>query len=586
MMFVLTDVVGLGKLPEHPELGKLDGEMVGSILEPAAQLAADVLAPLNVGGDRTPAKLSDGKVTTSPGFKEAYLQYCAGGWNSVVFDPAHGGQGLPWLVAFAVQEMWQGANMAFGLCPLLNQGAVEAIEAHGSDELKAEYLPKMISGEWTGTMNLTEPQAGSDLSAVRTKAVRADDGTFRISGQKIFITYGEHDYTDNIIHLVLARIEGAPEGIKGISLFLVPKFLKDPSSPNGFDAASATRNDLLCTGLEHKLGIHASPTCTMQFGDKGGAVGYLVGAENEGMKNMFTMMNNARLSVGLQGVAIAEAAYQKALAYAKERVQGVSVSKKDSARVSISEHPDVKRMLLSMASQVEAGRVLAYEAALALDLANAGDAAAQGRVDLLTPLVKSWCTDMAVDVASTGIQIHGGMGFIEETGAAQFLRDARILPIYEGTNGIQSADLAFRKILRGGGVDLKAFLKTFGDVLASLKEARGDDAEVIHKRLGDAYAAVEKASEHLFALAGEDADYVAAVSSVYLKALASTACGMMMARAALAAQEKLSGGEGDAAFLKNKILKARFFAEHFLPLAESQAETVLSGAKTIVSSRF
>ncbi|HEU4838576.1 MAG TPA: acyl-CoA dehydrogenase family protein [Micavibrio sp.] len=575
MMFVLSDVVGLDKLPEHPDLGKLDGEMVGSILEPAAQLAADVLAPLNHTGDKAGAKWKDGDVTTAPGFKDAYKQYCEGGWNSVVFDPAHGGQGLPWLVAFAVQEMWQGANMAFGLCPLLNQGAVEAIEAHGSDELKAEYLPKMISGEWTGTMNLTEPQAGSDLSAVRSKAVRGNDGAYRISGQKIFITYGEHDYTDNIIHLVLARIEGALEGIKGISLFLVPKFLKD-----------GTRNDLLCTGLEHKLGIHASPTCTMQFGDKGGAIGYLVGAENEGMKNMFTMMNNARLSVGLQGVAIAEAAYQKALAYAKDRVQGVSVSKKDSGRVSISEHPDVKRMLLSMASQVEAGRVLAYEAALSLDLANAGDAAARGCVDLLTPLVKSWCTDMAVDVASTGIQIHGGMGFIEETGAAQFLRDARILPIYEGTNGIQSADLAFRKILRGGGSDLKVFLKTFDAVLASLKEASGDDAEVIRKRLADAYAAVGKASEHLFALAGDDADYVAAVSSVYLKALATAACGMMMARAALAAQEKLSGGEGDAAFLENKILKARFFAENFLPMAGSHAETVLSGAKTIVSSRF
>lgn len=575
MMFVLNDVVGLDRLPEHPDLGKLEGEIVGSILEPAAQMAADVLAPLNVSGDKTPAKLSEGKVTTSPGFKDAYLQYCAGGWNAVVFDQEHGGQGLPWLVAFAVQEMWQGANMAFGLCPLLNQGAVEAIEAHGSDELKAEYLPKMISGEWTGTMNLTEPQAGSDLSAVRSKAVRADDGTFRISGQKIFITYGEHDYTDNIIHLVLARIEGAPEGIKGISLFLVPKFLKD-----------GARNDLLCTGLEHKLGIHASPTCTMQFGDKGGAVGYLVGAENEGMKNMFTMMNNARLSVGLQGVAIAEAAYQKALAYARDRVQGVSVSKKESGRVAIAEHPDVKRMLLSMASQVEAGRMLAYEAALSLDLANAGDAAAQGRVDLLTPLVKAWCTDMAVEVASTGVQIHGGMGFIEETGAAQFLRDARILPIYEGTNGIQSADLAFRKILRDGGGDLKAFLKGFEDVLAILKEARGDDLAVIREQLAEAFAKVVKASEHLFALAKEDADYVAAVSATYLKALATAACGMMMARAALAAQEKLSGGEGDAAFLEGKILKARFFAENILPLAGGYAGIVQNSARTIVSSRF
>lgn len=575
MMFVLTDVVGLSSLPEHPAFGTLDADVVASILEPASQLAADVLAPLNVSGDKNPAKLSDGKVTTSPGFKDAYKQYCEGGWNSVVFDPAHGGQGLPWLVAFAVQEMWQGANMAFGLCPLLNQGAVEAIEAHGSEELKAEYLPKMISGEWTGTMNLTEPQAGSDLSAVRSKAVRAGDGTFRISGQKIFITYGEHDYTDNIIHLVLARIEGAPEGIKGISLFLVPKFLADGS-----------RNDLLCTGLEHKLGIHGSPTCTMQFGDKGGATGYLVGAENEGMKNMFTMMNNARLSVGLQGVAIAEAAYQKALAYAKDRVQGVSVSKKDSGRVSISEHPDVKRMLLSMASQVEAGRLLAYEAALSLDLAKAGDKAAQGKVDLLTPLVKAWCTDMSVEVASTGVQIHGGMGFIEETGAAQFYRDARILPIYEGTNGIQSADLAFRKILRDGGAELKTYLNGFEETLDALKGAAGDDLAIIHKNLGEAYAKVAKASEHLGALAKDDLDYVAAVSAIYLKALATAACGMMMARAAMAAQDNLSSGGGDAAFYEAKILKARFFAENFLPIAGAQADSVSSGAKTIVSSRF
>jgi len=575
MMFVLTDVVGLDKLPEHAAFGTLDADVVASILEPASQLAADVLAPLNTSGDKNPAKLSDGKVTTSPGFKDAYKQYCEGGWNSVVFDPHHGGQGLPWLVAFAVQEMWQGANMAFGLCPLLNQGAIEAIEAHGSEELKAEYLPKMISGEWTGTMNLTEPQAGSDLSAVRTKAVRGESGEFKISGQKIFITYGEHDYTDNIIHLVLARIEGAPEGIKGISLFLVPKFLKD-----------GTRNDLLCTGLEHKLGIHGSPTCTMQFGDKDGAIGYLVGAENEGMKNMFTMMNNARLSVGLQGVAIAEAAYQKALWYAKDRVQGVSVSKKDSGRVSISEHPDVKRMLLSMASQIEAGRLLAYEAALSLDLAKAGDKAAQGKVDLLTPLVKAWCTDMSVDVASTGVQIHGGMGFIEETGAAQFYRDARILPIYEGTNGIQSADLAFRKILRDGGAELKAYLKGFDDVLGALKGAKGDDLEVIHKHLSDAYAKVGKASAYLGVLAKDDLDYVAAVSATYLKALATAACGMMMARAALAAQDGLSSGGGDAAFLEGKILKARFFAENFLPIAGAQAESILISAKTIVSSRF
>ena len=575
MMFVLGHVVGLSGLPAHPDFGTLDADVVASILEPAAQLAGDVLAPLNITGDRNGTKLDNGVVTTAAGFKDAYKQYCEGGWNSVVFDQAHGGQGLPWLVAFAVQEMWQGANMAFGLCPLLNQGAVEAIEAHGSEELKAEYLPKMISGEWTGTMNLTEPQAGSDLSAVRSIAKPAGDGSYKISGQKIYITYGEHDYTDNIIHLVLARLPDAPEGIKGISLFLVPKFLRDGS-----------RNDLLCTGLEHKLGIHASPTCTMQFGDKGGAVGYLVGAENEGMKNMFTMMNNARLSVGLQGVAIAEAAYQHALAYAKDRVQGVSVSKKGSERVAIAEHPDVKRMLLSMASQVEAGRALAYEAAKTLDLANAGDMAAQGKVDLLTPLVKAWCTDMSVEVASTGIQIHGGMGFIEETGAAQFLRDARILPIYEGTNGIQSADLVFRKILRDGGAALKQYLGEFDSVLSALKNAKGDDLDIVSEKLSEAVAHVKAASEHIGTLAKEDLDYVAAVSSTYLKALATAACGMMMARAALAAQELMAAGEGDAEFLEMKIIKARFFAENLLPIAAAQAQSVQAGARTIVSSRF
>lgn len=575
MMFVLGRVVGLDKLSAHEVFGALDEDTVSSILEPAAQLAHDVLAPLNQAGDKTPAKLKDGVVTTSPGFKDAYLQYCAGGWNSVVFDPAHGGQGLPWLVAFAVQEMWQGANMAFGLCPLLNQGAVEAIEAHASEELKNTYLEKMISGEWTGTMNLTEPQAGSDLAAVKTKAVPAGDGTYKVSGQKIYITYGEHDYTDNIIHLVLARLPDAPEGVKGISLFIVPKFLKDGS-----------RNDLICTGLEHKLGIHGSPTCTMQFGDKGGATGYLVGTANEGLKYMFTMMNNARLSVGLQGVAIAEASYQHALAYAKDRVQGASISKKGAGGVPIAEHADVKRMLLSMASQIEAGRALTYEAALSLDLAKTGDVGAQAKVDLLTPLVKAWCTDMSVEVTSTGVQIHGGMGFIEETGAAQFYRDARILPIYEGTNGIQSADLVFRKILRDGGEALKAYFKEFDATLAQLKDAKGDDLESIAENLGAAYADVAKASVQLGAMSKDDIELAAAVSAPYLKALATAACGMMMAKSAMAAQELLAQGGGNAEFLDAKILKARFFSESYLPQVSALSKTVMSSARTVVSSTF
>ncbi|MFA5593412.1 MAG: acyl-CoA dehydrogenase [Micavibrio sp.] len=579
MMFLLDSVIGLEKLPEHPDLGKLDAPMVESILEPAAALASGVLAPLNQMGDRDGTTLADGVVTTAKGFKEAYAEYCAGGWNSVVFDPAHGGQGLPWLVAFAVQEMWQGANLSFGLCPLLNQGAIEAIEAHASGALKDEYLGKMISGEWTGTMNLTEPQAGSDLAAVRARAEPAEDGAYRISGQKIFITYGEHDFTDNIIHLVLARLPGAPEGVKGISLFIVPKFLKD-----------GTRNDLLCTGIEHKLGIHASPTCTMQYGDvagdRKGAVGYLVGQEHEGLKYMFTMMNNARLSVGLQGVALAEAAYQKALAYALERVQGAPLSKKGGSAAVIAEHADVKRMLLSMAAQVEAGRALAYEAALHLDLAKAGDAAAQAKVDLLTPLVKAWCTDMACEVASTGVQIHGGMGFIEETGAAQFYRDARILPIYEGTNGIQAADLMFRKIIRDEGRALQIYLKEFDETLSALKKAPGDDFAVMHDALAKSHAVLGAASANISALAKEDMDYVAAISVPYLKALAGAAAGMMIFRAALKAVERLGSGAGDAEFFGRKIIHARFFAENILPLATAQAGISLNSAKTVISARY
>jgi alkylation response protein AidB-like acyl-CoA dehydrogenase len=575
MRFVLEHVVGLDRLEEHPDLGKLDGDMVSSILEPAAQLASEVLAPLNIVGDRTPSSWNNGEVTTPPGFKAAYEQYRDGGWNAVPFKQDHGGQGLPWVVAFAVQEMWQGANMSFGLCPLLNQGAVEAIENHASDELKEEYLAKLISGEWTGTMNLTEPQAGSDLAAVRTKAERADDGSYRIFGQKIFITYGEHDLAENIIHLVLARLPDAPEGVKGISLFVVPKFLKD-----------GTRNDAICTGIEHKLGIHASPTCTMQFGDKGGAIGYVVGQENEGLKYMFTMMNNARLSVGLQGVAIAERSYQHALAYAKDRVQGASLTKKDSGRVSISEHADVKRMLLSMKAQIEAGRALTYEAALNIDLARAGDEKAQSRVDLLTPIVKSWCTDMSLDVTSTGVQIHGGMGFIEETGAAQFYRDARILPIYEGTNGIQAADLAFRKILRDNGETLKAYMADVASVLPILKAAQGDDLEVIHDSVQASFSDVIKAAEHLAVLAKEDLDQVAAVSVPFLKAIGTLAGGVMLARSAVAAQDQMATGEGDMHYLEQKIITARFYAESILPLVASHVQIVKSSARTIVSARF
>ena len=564
MLFMLEHVIGLDNLPEHPDLGRLDIETIASILEPAAALASDVLAPLNHSGDRAGVTLKDGAVTTAPGFKAAYRQYCEGGWNAVPFDPAHGGQGLPWLVAFAVQEMWQGANMAFGLCPLLNQGAVEAIAAHGSDAQKDAYLEKLISGEWTGTMNLTEPQAGSDLAAIRSRAEVAEHSTYKIFGQKIYITYGEHDFTDNIIHLVLARIPGAPEGVKGISLFVAPKFL-----------GNGTRNDVICTGIEHKLGIHASPTCTMQFE---GATGTLIGEAGQGLKYMFTMMNNARLSVGLQGVAIAEASYQKALAYAQERVQG--------ANKTIAEHADVKRMLLSMTAQIQAGRAMTYEAALALTKAQNGDLNAQARVDLLTPLVKSWCTDMAVNVTSIGVQIHGGMGFIEETGAAQFYRDARILPIYEGTNGIQAADLVFRKIVRDGGVALQALLAEFLPLVDRLREAGGDDLAVIAEGLADCYTEVLTANDKILALAKQDADLAAAVSVPYLNAVAEAVAGMMLGRGALAAQDLLAERGQDHNFLEAKLLAARFFAETYLPQVAVQAKTVPLSAKTVVSAKF
>jgi len=439
--FILNHVIGLDSLRELPAQDELDGDLVDAVLEEAGKLSRDVLAPLNHTGDQDGASRNeDGSVTTAKGWIDAYNAYRDGGWNAVPFEETYGGQNLPWTLAFCVQEMWQGANMSFGLCPLLNQGAIEAIEAHGSDEQKEFYLPKMISGEWTGTMNLTEPQAGSDLAAIKTKAEPAkQDDTYRIFGQKIYITYGEHDLADNIIHLVLARLPDAPEGVKGISLFIVPKILQD-----------GTRNDVLCTGIEHKLGIHASPTCTMQFGDNDGALGYLVGEPNQGLKYMFTMMNNARLSVGLQGVAISERALQHAGHYASERVQGNNKT--------IDYHPDVQRMLATMDALTQAGRAMTLDAAFHLDKARAGDDEAQAYVDLMTPIVKSWCTDNAVEITSLGVQIHGGMGFVEETGAAQYMRDARILPIYEGTNGIQAMDLVFRKIMRDDGAMLTSWI--------------------------------------------------------------------------------------------------------------------------------
>ncbi len=531
MNFLLNSVIPLSQLGRDD----LDAGMTEAILVEAAKLAEGVLGPLNWEGDQKGATWNNGDVTTAPGFKEAYAQYCQGGWNAVPFDPLFGGQGLPWLLSFPVQEMWQSANMSFGLCPLLTQGAVDAIHTHGTPDQKNLYLPKLVSGQWTGTMNLTEPHAGSDLALLRSRAERAGDGTYKITGQKIFITFGEHDFTENIIHLVLARLPDAPEGTRGISLFIVPKFLED-----------GTRNDLTCVSIEHKLGIHGSPTCTMSFGDKGGAVGYLLGRENEGLKCMFTMMNNARLSVGLQGVAIADRATQAAIKYARDRMQGKPLSGGDT--VAIIEHPDVKRMLLSMCALTEAGRALAYEAASYLDRARAGDAAAQARVDLLTPVVKAWCTDLAQEVTSLGVQVHGGMGFIEETGVAQYFRDARILPIYEGTNGIQANDLIFRKILRDNGDAFKVWL---GEIQVFAAQNNLEQLQSSVRDLG-------QAAHHLGSLA-KDPDALAAVAVPFLKLMGLVAGGAMLARAALVADQS-----GSVEFANRKRVTAQFFAEQYL----------------------
>src|SRR5262245_4863432 len=457
MRFVLNELAGLDEIAALPGFGDATADTVEAILEEAGKFATGVLDPLNAAGDRAGARWrEDGSVSTPPGFKDAYRQFCELGWNGLAKNPDFGGQGMPQLVAAAVDEMWNASNMAFELCPMLTAGAIEAIEQNASDELKRVYLPKMIAGEWTGTMNLTEPQAGSDLAAVRTKAVPQGDGTYKLYGSKIFITYGEHDYTDNIVHLVLARTPDAPPGTKGISLFVVPKFIVRA------DGSLGERNDVRCVSLEHKLGIHASPTAVLAFGDKGGAVGHLVGLENRGLEYMFVMMNLARFGVGMQGVGLADRAYQHAVNYARDRVQGRAAgAARDAAATGIIGHPDVRRMLMTMRACTEAGRALGYVTAAALDRAHRHpDPDVRKRelafAELMIPIVKGWSTEMAQEVASLGIQVHGGMGFIEESGAAQYLRDARITTIYEGTTGIQANDLIGRKLARDGGQAMAA----------------------------------------------------------------------------------------------------------------------------------
>ena len=582
MQFVLKYVVGLDQVNTLPGWEEVTADLVDAILEEAGKLASEVLSPLNITGDRLGAQWKDGVVTMPAGFKAAYLQYCNAGWNNILSPTQYGGQGLPHLIATPVEEMWGAANLAFKLCPMLTQGAIEAISYVGPDAVREKFLPKMVSGAWTGTMNLTEPQAGSDLSLVRTKATPQPDGTYKLKGQKIFITYGEHDYTENIVHLVLARIDGAPEGVKGISLLAVPKFhVKADGSPG-------ERNDVKCVSIEHKLGIHASPTAVMAYGEKEGATGYLVGEANRGLEYMFIMMNAARLSVGLEGVAVAERAFQRALAWSRERMQGKPIGVKGAKTSPIIQHPDVKRMLLTMKATTEAMRALAYWTSALLDRARkhpdeAERRRAQAMVDLLIPVVKGWSTEMGIEVASLGIQVHGGMGFIEETGAAQHLRDARITTIYEGTTGIQANDLVGRKMGREEGRTALAVLAEIDALLPRLSASDDANLKAIGDALGAAAAKLRDTVQWVAKTYPANPAAVAAGSVYVLKLMGITLGGWMLARGADIASRQLAKGEGDPDFLKSKILTARFFADHVMAQAPSLASATMRGAESVLA---
>ncbi|MBU1365493.1 MAG: acyl-CoA dehydrogenase [Gammaproteobacteria bacterium] len=572
MRFVMQELAGLEQVVSLPGFEEASPDVVDAILEEAARFSGEVLSPLNRVGDRDGAKWKDTVVTTSPGFKEAYRQFVDNGWNGLGCDPEFGGQGLPRLLSTAVSEMWKASNHAFSLCPMLTQGAIEALMIAGTDEQKAAYLPNLVSGEWTGTMNLTEPSAGSDLAAVRSRAEPVGDGTYRIFGQKIFITYGEHDMTDNIVHLVLARTPNAPEGVKGISLFVVPKFLLKA------DGTPGERNDVYCVSIEHKLGIHGSPTAVLAFGDHGGAVGTLVGEENRGLEYMFIMMNAARFNVGLEGLGDAERAYQRAVVYARERIQGTEVGVRGGPKVPIIQHPDVRRMLLSMRARIEAMRALAYVTAAAQDNAHAAtDAASRDKArafaDLLIPVVKGWSTESAIDIASLGVQVHGGMGYIEETGAAQHLRDARITAIYEGTTAIQANDLIGRKIAREKAATI---LVVIADIRAATAQLDGDLA-AIGARQNAAVDALEKAVSWIVANYSSDPKAVHAGAVPFLHLFGIVAGGWQLGRAAVIARNKLSAGETDL-FWAAKLATTRFYADHFLTQAAGLAESVLAGA--------
>jgi acyl-CoA dehydrogenase len=575
MLLALNHGAGLKAAVEAGHYGDFDADITAPVLEEAGKFATEVLAPLNRVGDEHGIKLEDGKVTTAPGWPDAYRRWTEGGWNAVSGSEDFGGQGLPLAINAVCTEIWSASNIAFGLCPLLTLSAIEALDAHGSEELKKIYLGKLISGEWTGTMQLTEPQAGSDVGALRTRAERAPDGTYRIKGTKIFITYGDHDMTDNIVHFVLARLPDSPPGTRGISLFLIPKFLVNP------DGSLGARNDIYPSGVEHKLGIHASPTCTMTMGDHGGAIGYLIGEENQGMRCMFTMMNQARLAVGLEGVGIADRAYQQALAYAQERRQGRAVSKQSDGSDPIIAHPDVKRMLMQMRALTAAARTICYATAVALDIASRANdanvrAEAAARGALLTPIAKAFSTDIGNEVAYLGVQVHGGMGFIEETGAAQHYRDARITPIYEGTNGIQAIDLVTRKLAPNGGASVFALLEELSQIVRQVEASNDPAFGTTATKLRDGLASLERTSRWLLERVSSAPNDALAGATPYLRLFGSTLGGCMLANEALAA--RANAGDADP---QRYVSLARFFAENITVQAGSLERAVIDSPDVV-----
>jgi len=581
LRFVLDELLGVASLAALPRYHEFSSELAASVIDAAARFAQDVLAPINRIGDSLGASFHDGAVQMPEQFRSAYRQLVDGGWTQLTAAPEFGGQGAPLVLAVAVEEIGFGANVAFMLCPLLARGAAEALEAVASPSLQARLLPMIVSGEWTGTMNLTEPQAGSDLAAIRARAT-PDGDHYRISGQKIFITYGEHDLAPNIVHLVLARIDGAAPGIKGISLFAVPKFLINA------DGSLGQHNDLRCVSIEHKLGIHASPTCVMSYGDRGGAIGYLIGKPHHGLEYMFIMMNSARLSVGVQGVGLAELALQQASDWARSRIQGRPAGAAGNAAMSIGHHPDVRRMLLTMKANVEAMRALALYTALQLDRARGEDhearrAGALMRGELLIPIVKGWCTDQASELASLAVQVHGGMGFIEETGVAQTLRDVRITSIYEGTTGIQANDLLGRKLGRDRGAAMTALLS---DTMRELNDMRGSDATIRSARNAtiEAVTMLRDATEVLRQQVTETPARAYAVAVPYLHLCGRVLGGAMMARSAAIAAARLAAGDGDEKFYRAKLQTARFFAEHLLPQSLSLLRIIKSGGASVAEA--